>query len=91
MDDRPIFWHYPHYSNQGCTPGCSVRKGHWKLIEFFEDEKLELYDVYNDVGEHHDVSKENSDIVKELKSLLDQWKIAVKAKIPQPNPNYKPR
>ena len=91
LDDRPIFWHYPHYSNQGCTPGCSVRKGHWKLIEFFEDEKLELYDIYNDVGETKDVSAEHPDIVQELKSLLDQWKIDVKARIPEPNPNYKPR
>ncbi len=91
LEERPIFWHYPHYSNQGCTPGCSVRQGHWKLLEFFEDGKLELYDIYNDVGETKDVSAEHPDIVAKLKALLDAWKLDVKARIPQPNPHYKPR
>ena len=40
-----VFWHYPHYSNQGGTPGCSVRSGDYKLIEFFEDRRVELYDL----------------------------------------------
>lgn len=91
LEERPIFWHYPHYSNQGCTPGCAVRKGHWKLLEFFEDDRLELYNVYDDVGEEHEVSLDHPEIVAELKALLDAWKVDVKARIPEPNPNYKPR
>ena len=89
LNDRPLFWHYPHYSNQGCTPGCAVRKGHYKLLEFFEDNHVELYNVYEDVSEEHDLAQKMPDKVKELKDLLDKWKLEVKAKIPQPNPNYK--
>lgn len=91
LEDRPIFWHYPHYSNQGCTPGCAVREGKYKLLEFFEDGRLELYNVYDDIGEQHDLSKQFPDIVKELKSKLDAWKIEVGAKIPQVNKDWKPR
>jgi hypothetical protein len=44
-----VFWHFPHYGNQGGTPGCSIRKGAWKLIEFFEGE-VELYDLEYDIN-----------------------------------------
>jgi arylsulfatase A-like enzyme len=51
LDPKPIFWHYPHYGNQGGTPGSSVRMGDYKLIEFFEDNHLELYNLREDLGE----------------------------------------
>ncbi|KGQ69634.1 sulfatase [Chelonobacter oris] len=87
---RELYWHYPHYSNQGCTPGCAVRDGEWKLLEFFEDNKLELYNVYHDIGETQDVSRQHPEIVASLKAKLDNWKLEVGARIPQPNPRYKP-
>ncbi|MGR3807324.1 sulfatase [Pasteurella testudinis] len=90
QSDRALYWHYPHYSNQGCTPGCSVREGEWKLLEFFEDNKLELYNVYHDIAETNDVSRQHPDITARLKAKLDQWKQQVGARIPQPNPNYQP-
>ncbi len=52
----PVFWHYPHYGNQGGTPGSAVRDGDWKLIEFFEDGRLELYNLPDDIGENTDLS-----------------------------------
>jgi arylsulfatase A-like enzyme len=84
----PIFWHYPHYSNQGGTPGCSVREGAWKLIEFFEDGRCELYNLETDVSEERDVSATEQTVVKRLKGLLDAWKVSVEAKIPVRNPNW---
>ena len=54
----PIFWHYPHYGNQGGTPGSSVREGDWKLIEFFEDGRLELYNLADDIGEERNLAAE---------------------------------
>lgn len=86
--NRPLFWHYPHYSNQGGRPGSAIRLGKYKLIEFFEDNTIELYDLENDPGEVRNIVKEYPDIVKELKDLLDSWRDSVNAKFPDPNPLY---
>ncbi len=51
-----IFWHYPHYGNQGGSPGGAIRLGDWKLIEFFEDNHVELYNLKQDLGEQHDLT-----------------------------------
>lgn len=83
-----IFWHYPHYGNQGGTPGSSVRCGNYKLIEFFEDERLELYDVRQDIGEEKNIAEMHPHICAELKARLDSWRDSIEAKIPQLNPDY---
>ncbi|MEG0996739.1 MAG: sulfatase-like hydrolase/transferase, partial [Clostridia bacterium] len=85
---RPIFWHYPHYGNQGGTPGSSVRLGDDKLIEFFEDGRLELYDLSKDLGESKDISAEQPEKTRELAALLHEWQIAVQAKLPAVNGDY---
>ena len=85
---KAIFWHYPHYGNQGGTPGSSVRMGNYKLIEFFEDDRIELYDLENDPGEKHDLSQEEVELAQEMKATLQQWRQDVEAKIPQPNPDW---
>ncbi|MEG2702855.1 MAG: sulfatase-like hydrolase/transferase, partial [Clostridia bacterium] len=85
---RPIFWHYPHYGNQGGTPGSSVRLGDDKLIEFFEDGRLELYDLRKDLGESKDISAEQPEKTRELAALLHEWQIAVQAKLPAVNGDY---
>ncbi len=89
IDRDAIFWHYPHYGNQGGTPGSSVRAGDYKLIEFFENGNIELYDLRNDIGEEHDLSEEEPEIAARLKNLLFEWRESVKAKIPERNPNYR--
>jgi arylsulfatase A-like enzyme len=86
----PVFWHYPHYGNQGGAPFGAVRAGDWKLIEWYEDGRVELYDLKNDLGEQRDLAKENPAKAAELADLLHDWRKQVGAKMPTPNPNYRP-
>lgn len=87
---RDIFWHYPHYANQGSRPGGAVRSGDFKLIEFYEDGRRELFDVKKDIGESRNLAVEKPDVVKELAAKLDAWRKDVGAKMPTPNSDYKP-
>jgi len=88
FDRGPIFWHYPHYGNQGGTPGSSVRSGDYKLIEFFEDGRTELYNLRDDIREERDLADADPRRATELHDLLSAWRQQVEAKIPQPNPDY---
>lgn len=85
-DRGPVFWHYPHYSNQGGTPGAAVRDGALKLIRFYEDGHEELYDLEQDVGEDHDLAQVRPADRRRLASALDGWIADVGAILPQPNP-----
>ena len=86
-----IFWHYPHYGNQGGTPGSSIRQGDYKLIEFFEEGHIELYNLRNDIGEVHNLANKMPEIAATMQKTLQDWRESVEAKIPLPNPNYSPR
>jgi arylsulfatase A-like enzyme len=86
----PLFWHYPHYGNQGGTPGSSVRRGDWKLIEFFEDGRLELYNLRDDPGERHNLATAAPALAAELRETLAEWRRTVEAKLPEPNPDWPP-
>ncbi len=88
LDREAIFWHYPHYSNQGGTPGCSVRSGDYKLIEFFEDGRLELYNLRSDIEEKHNLARWQPEVVRKLHRLLADWRAGVRARIPHDNPDY---
>ncbi len=90
QEDRTIFWHYPHYSNQGGEPGSAVRDGDYKLIDWFEKDSLELYNLRENIGETKNLAKENPEKTKELKTKLDNWRNTVNAKFPKPNPDYEP-
>lgn len=85
-----LYWHYPHYSNQGGRPAGAVRKGKYKLIEFYEDMQVELYDLDNDIGEQSDLSGKKPQLVKDLRKKLKDWRKSVKAKMPHQNPHYQP-
>ena len=87
---RPIFWHYPHYGNQGGTPGSSVRDGDCKLIEFFEDGHVELYNLSEDIGEEHDLSAREPARVRSLSAALTRWQDDVEALMPARNEAYAP-
>lgn len=89
MKERPLFWHYPHYSNQGVEPGSAVRLGRYKLIDNFEKERQELYDLEKDLSETHDISAENPEKTRELYELLKSWRKETNAKMMDLNPNYK--
>ncbi len=86
---RPIFWHYPHYGNQGGTPGSSVVLGQYKLIEFFEKEKPELYDLSCDFSEKNNIADKMPEKTTELLEILHKWQKDVCARIPKKNPDYK--
>ncbi|MDG1875084.1 MAG: sulfatase [Mariniblastus sp.] len=80
---RSLFWHYPHYSNQGGFPGGAIREGVFKLVERYEDGQVQLFDLKNDIGETHDVSSEMPDKVKQMRERLHQWYREVDAKFLQ--------
>lgn len=82
-----IYWHYPHYGNQGGSPGSVVRAGDWKLIEWFEPGKgIELFNLAEDLGEQHNLADANPEKVKELYAMLEAWRDEVDAKLPTVNP-----
>ena len=87
---RPLFWHYPHYGNQGGAPGGAVRLGDWKLIEWFEDDHVELYNLKDDLGEQNDLAATLPEQAAELRKLLRDWRASVHANMPKPNPDYDP-
>ena len=90
LDRDAIFWHYPHYGNQGGTPGSSVRCGDWKLIEFFEDGRRELYNLGDDISEDRNLAAEHPDIGRDLYERLATWRESVEAKIPEANSDWQP-
>jgi arylsulfatase A-like enzyme len=85
---RPLFWHYPHYGNQGGAPSGAVRDGDWKLIEWLEDGGLELYDLKNDPYEMNNLAAREPARVKALRARLQAWRAEVGAKYPTVNSNY---
>ena len=89
LDREAVYWHYPHYGNQGGTPGSSVRMGNYKLIEFFEDGRLELYDLARDIGEEHNLAGEMPELAEKMRRMLAAWREGVEAKLPAPNPGYR--
>lgn len=88
MPERPLFWHYPHYGNQGGEPVAAVRRGNYKLLKFFEDNHTELYDLSQDIGESFDLTAEKPALSKELEQLLEDWIAQVGGLVPEPNPNW---
>ncbi len=85
-----LYWHYPHYSDQGGTPSGAIREGDWKLLEFFEDSHLELYDLSLDPGEQYNLASSFSDKVVDLHEKLIAWRTCQNALMPTPNPDYNP-
>ena len=88
LDRDSLFWHYPHYGNQGGTPGCSIRMGDYKLIEFFEDHRLELYQLRDDLSEQHNLVDELPELAQRMHQRLEQWIVDTQAILPTPNPDY---
>jgi arylsulfatase A-like enzyme len=86
--DRPLFWHFPHYHGSGNRPSSSVRSGAYKLVEWLEDGRVELFDLDTDPGETRDLASERPDRVAELRELLVAWRGEVGARMPAPNPEW---
>jgi arylsulfatase A-like enzyme len=106
LDERALFWHFPIYlqatgrKKEGdfsthdrwfrTRPGSAIRVGNWKLHEYFEDGRLELYDLATDIGETKNVAATNLEITNKLHGQLKEWRERVNAPIPNAlNPKYK--
>jgi len=87
---RPLFWHYPHYGNQGGEPSSIIRSGDWKLIHYWEDGRNELYDLASDPGEQHDLATMEAARAAKLGTELQAWLRETGALQPLPNPDYNP-
>jgi arylsulfatase A len=93
LPDRPLFWHYPHYQHYqqgGTTPYGAIRRGDYKLIEFYDDFRVELYNVREDIGEQKNLSDSQPDVVRRMRDELHAWRKEVQAQMPTPNPAYDP-
>jgi arylsulfatase A len=88
LERDAIYWHYPHYHHS--RPAGAIRQGKWKLIEFYEDGRLELYDLVNDIGEKKNLATEMPLKAAQLQQKLTGWRRSVKAKMPTRNPDYDP-
>jgi arylsulfatase A len=85
-----LYWHYPHYSNQGGKPGGAIRVGDWKLIEHYEDGQWELFNLKDDIGERHNLASLEPKRAQQLGTRLDAWRREVGAQMMLPNPTYQP-
>ncbi len=84
---RPFYWHLPHYTNQGSRPAGAMRDGKWKLVEHYDDERVELFDLESDVGEQQDLSKSQPDRAAAMRKRLRDWRRSMDAQENTPNPS----
>jgi uncharacterized sulfatase len=87
-DERPLFWHYPVYHHD--VPASAVRQGDWKLIQYLDDQRIELYNLAQDIGETKDLATIQPDKARSLLVLLDEWRKETAARLPQPNADFAP-
>ena len=87
LEDRPLFWHFPGYI-KGSPPVGVVRKGDYKLLEFFEDGRLELYNIPEDPGEKNNLAEKEPEKAQEMHRIMLEWRERVDATMPQKNPDY---
>jgi arylsulfatase A-like enzyme len=85
---RPLYWHQPHYTNQGGRPAGAIRDGSWKLIEHYENGACELYDLAVDPGEATDLAAKEPARVADLRGKLEKWRRDVGAQENKANPQF---
>ncbi len=79
-----IYWHFPHYSNHGYqSPGGAIRLGNYKLLEYYENGSVQLFDLEADLGEQNDLSSERPEMTAKLLKLLQDWRGKMDAKMPR--------
>jgi arylsulfatase A-like enzyme len=81
-----LFWHFPHYGNHGSGPCSGVRVGDWKLIEWLEDDSVELFNLTTDLSEKNDVAAQHPEMVQQLRERLHAWRKETAANMPKPKP-----
>jgi arylsulfatase A len=85
-----LYWHFPHYHSPIDSPYSAVRSGDWKLVHFFDDDHVELYNLKDDLGETRDLAAVNPKLATELRNRLAGWRRSIGAQIPTPNPDFNP-
>ena len=85
-----LFWHYPHYYPR-MTPASAIRAGDWKLIHYYEDNRMELFNLKTDPAETKNLAATQSAKAKALREKLDAWRKEPDAKAPIRNPDWRPR
>jgi arylsulfatase A len=90
LDRDALYWHYPHYHSQGATPHSAIRDGDFRLVEFYEDGHIELYNLAEDVGETTDLVGQMPEKAKQLQEKLHAWREKVGAQAPNENPDFDP-
>ena len=88
LPSRPLYWHFPNYTNQGGRPAGAIREGDWKLVENFEDGSFELYDLKHDIGEKRNLADAEPARTAELHKKLKSWQASIGARMPVANPNF---
>jgi arylsulfatase A-like enzyme/lysophospholipase L1-like esterase len=86
LQREALYWHYPHYGNQGGAPGAAVRMGKWKLIEWYENNTIELFDLEKDMAEQNNVADANAAIKSKMLTMLHDWQKKENAAMPTVNP-----
>ncbi|MBI1313417.1 sulfatase-like hydrolase/transferase [bacterium] len=90
-DRDAIYWHFPHYSNHGMqSPGGAIRRGDYKLIEYFENQTVQLFNLSNDLAEQHDLAQQEPETAARLRDRLHGWRTQVSARMMERNPDYRP-
>jgi arylsulfatase A-like enzyme len=87
---RPLMWHFPHYTNQGGRPAGAIRDGDWKLVEHYEDGRVELFHLPTDISERTDLAAKESSRVSDLRAKLAAWRKSVGAQENTLNPGFDP-
>jgi arylsulfatase A len=88
--ERTLFWHFPHYTNQGSRPGGAMRDGDWKFIEHYDTSAPELYNLATDPGETTNLAAREPERAGEMRTRLHAWIASVDAQTNAPNPSFKP-
>jgi arylsulfatase A-like enzyme len=90
LERDALYWHFPHYSNHGMqSPAGAIRIGDYKLIEYFENRTVQLFDLKQDEGEQHDLARNLPSKATELRTRLERWRMQVMASQMPHNPEYK--
>jgi arylsulfatase A-like enzyme len=89
LEREAIYWHSPHYHGSGNRPCGAIRSGDYKLIEWFEDGSVELYNLKEDIGEQNNLADKMPQKTSQLKKMLHDWRKKVDARMPVPNPDWK--
>ncbi|WP_430934688.1 sulfatase [Saccharicrinis sp. 156] len=89
IQERAIYWHFPHHRKEGLSMGAAIREGDWKLIEEFESDELYLYNLKDDLSEAYNLANQYPEKRDELLSKLEKWQKKVDAEMPEINEDYK--